>query len=131
LSEPRRRFSVQSRLRSFAFAFSGLRYFAVSEHNTWIHAAATVLVIGAGGLLDLSRQEWLWLVLAIGLVWMAEAFNTAIERLADAMTMERSPAIKIVKDLAAAGVLIASMTALAIGLIIFWPHVARLGVWGG
>lgn len=124
MSEPAPPFSFRSRLRSFAFAFSGLRYFAMSEHNAWIHAGAAVAVLAAGAWLGVNRQDWLWLILAIGWVWMAEAFNTAIERLADVVTTERSPAIKVVKDLAAAAVLIASMGALAIGLGIFWPYLA-------
>ena len=123
MSEPGPRFSIHSRLRSFTFAFSGLRHVAMSEHNAWIHAGATVAVLAAGAWLGVDRHDWLWLSLAIGWVWMAEAFNTAIERLADAVTTERSPAIKVVKDLAAAAVLIASTAALAIGMSIFWPYV--------
>jgi diacylglycerol kinase (ATP) len=113
-------------LRSFTFAFSGLRAFASSEHNAWIHAAATILVIAAGVWLNLPRQEWLWLILAIGLVWMAEAFNTAIERLADVVTVERDPAIKRVKDLAAAAVLISAIMAALIGATIFWPYAVMI-----
>lgn len=77
-------------------------------------------------MLHISAGEWLWIVLAIGIVWYSEAVNTAIERLADAVTLEHDPKIKIAKDCAAAGVLIASMIALAIGLIIFVP---RISLW--
>jgi diacylglycerol kinase (ATP) len=126
LSEPRPRFSVHSRLRSFAFALSGLRYFAVSEHNAWIHAAATLAVLVLAAILGVDRGDWLWLILAIGWVWMAEAFNTAIERLADQVSLERSEGIRIVKDLAAAGVLISALGASVIGTVVFWPAIQRL-----
>jgi diacylglycerol kinase len=72
--------------------------------------------------LRISSGEWLWIILAIGAVWFAEAVNTAIERLADAVTREHDPNIKFAKDCAAAAVLIASSVALLIGLIIFVPR---------
>lgn len=123
MSEPRPRFSVHSRLRSFTFAFAGLRHFAASEHNAWLHGATTIAVIGLGAYVQLSRHDWLWLVLAIGWVWMAEAFNTAIERLADVVSLDRDPRLKIVKDVAAAGVLVSAIGAAIIGLLIFLPYV--------
>jgi diacylglycerol kinase (ATP) len=123
LSAPRPRFSFHSRLRSFAFAFAGLRHFAVSEHNAWIHAAVTAAVLVLAAYLGVDRHDWLWLILAIGWVWMAEAFNTAIERLADVVSIERRDDIKMVKDLAAAGVLISAASALTIGIVVFWPHI--------
>ncbi len=126
MSEERARFSVHSRFRSFAFAFAGLRHFATSEHNAWIHAAATVGVLALAAFLRVDRHDWLWLVLAIGWVWTAEAFNTAIERLADAVTTERRPAIKIVKDVAAAGVLVSALGAALIGLLVFSPYLWRV-----
>ncbi len=74
--------------------------------------------MAAGLLLRIDRGEWLWLVLAIGWVWTAEAFNTAIERLADRVIAERDPQIGVVKDLAAAGVLISAIGAAVIGLLV-------------
>jgi diacylglycerol kinase (ATP) len=121
--EPRPRFSVHSRLRSFTFAFAGLRHFAASEHNAWIHTAATIAVLALAAYLRVGRDDWLWLLLAIGWVWMAEAFNTAIERLADVVSGERRDDIKVVKDLGAAGVLISAAGALIIGIVVLWPHI--------
>ncbi len=80
----------------------------------------------AGLLLRIDRGEWLWLVLAIGWVWTAEAFNTAIERLADRVTPERDPQIGIAKDLAAAGVLISAVGAAVIGLLVLAPKAFSL-----
>ena len=83
--------------------------------------AASIGAIVIGLLLDVDRSDWLWLVLAIGMVWFAEAINTALERLADAITVEHDPQIKVAKDCAAGAVLIASIIALLIGLLIFVP----------
>lgn len=83
----------------------------------------------AGVLLDIDRGDWLWIVLAIGWVWMAEAFNTAIERLADRVSTERDPQIGIVKDLAAAGVLVSAIGAGVIGVLVLGPKALLLLSW--
>ena len=116
-------FSFTARLHSFRYALAGLRTLLLTQHNAWIHAAATGLVVAAGLVLGLSPAEWCWLVLAMTLVWMAEALNTALEFLADAVTQEFHPLILQAKDVAAAAVLIAAIGALVIGLLVFGPHV--------
>ncbi|MCZ8292708.1 MAG: diacylglycerol kinase family protein [Hylemonella sp.] len=115
-------FSFTARLHSFRYALAGLRTLLLTQHNAWLHAAATVVVVVAGLVLGLSRTEWCWLVLAMTLVWMAEALNTALEFLADAVTQEFHPLILQAKDVAAAAVLIAAIGALVIGLLVFGPH---------
>ena len=79
-----------------------------------------------GLILRIGPAEWLWVFLAIAIVWYSEAVNTAIERLADAVTLEQDPRVKVAKDCAAAGVLIAALLALLIGLIIFVPRIGNL-----
>jgi len=116
-------FSLTQRLHSFRYALAGLRTLLLTQHNAWIHAAATALVVGAGLFLGLSPADWCWLVLAITLVWVAEALNTALEFLADAVTQEFHPLVLQAKDLGAAAVLIAAGGALVIGLLVFGPHV--------
>lgn len=93
-----------------------------TEHNARIHLVATIAALALGVVVKLRSDEWLGVTLAIGLVWLAEAMNTAIERLADAITLGRDARIGAAKDVAAAGVLFVSMTALIIGLVIFSPH---------
>jgi len=115
-------FSFTARLHSFRYALAGLRTLLMTQHNAWIHAVATVLVVVAGLVLGLSAAEWCWLVLAMTLVWMAEALNTALEFLADAVTQDFHPLILQAKDVAAAAVLIAAIGALVIGLLVFGPH---------
>jgi len=115
-------FSFTARLHSLRYALAGLRTLLLTQHNAWIHAVATVLVVVAGLVLGLSAAEWCWLVLAMTLVWMAEALNTALEFLADAVTQDFHPLILQAKDVAAAAVLIAAIGALVIGLLVFGPH---------
>ncbi len=93
-----------------------------SQPNSRLQAIATVLAIGAGAVLKISRPDWLWVCVAIGLVWTAEAFNTAIEFLADELTREKRDGIKKTKDVAAFAVLTAAMTSLAIGVFVFVPY---------
>jgi diacylglycerol kinase (ATP) len=115
-------FRLRQRLHSFRYAWAGLGTLLRTQHNAWIHAAATLLVVAAALYFGLNAYEWLWLVLAMALVWMAEAFNTALELLADAVTRERHPLVGRAKDVAAAAVLIAALAALVIGVLVLGPH---------
>jgi diacylglycerol kinase len=112
-------FSIKSRLNSFVYAIEGLRTLFRSEHNSWIHAVAAMLAITMGFLLDINNTEWCIILFAIGFVIVAEIINTAIETLTDIVSPEYHQKAKEVKDLAAAGVLIASITALIAGIIVF------------
>jgi diacylglycerol kinase (ATP) len=103
-----------------------LRHFAANEHNGWIHAVTTVAVLLASIAFQLSLGEWRWIILAISLVWLAEGFNTAIERLADAITVEQNENIAYAKDVAAGAVLSAAVFATLIGLTVFVPRALAL-----
>jgi diacylglycerol kinase (ATP) len=116
------RFSTRTRLRSFVFAGRGLRTIFVSQHNARIHAAATLAVLAAGVALRVSRVEWLCLILATALVWMAEALNTALEFLCDVASPEFHPLVEKAKDVAAGAVLISALGAALVGLLIFVPR---------
>lgn len=122
----RRRFSGRARFSSFSHALDGLRLLLQEEHNAWIHLAATLLVMGTATAAGLSWSDWRWLVAAIALVWMAEAFNTAIEQLCNRVSPGPDPIIKRAKDLAAGAVLIASAAAALIGFLTFFPHLPEL-----
>ncbi len=98
----------------------------LSQHNAWIHAVATLIVLGAGLFFNLAREEWCWIVIAVTSVWAAEAFNTAIEFLADATSPGFHSLIRDAKDVAAGAVLFAAAGAGVIGAIVFWPHIAKL-----
>ena len=96
------------------------------QHNAWIHAGATVVVIAAALLLRLSAGDWCWIILALSIVWTAEALNTAFEFLADAASPAFHPLVRDAKDVAAGAVLITAIAAAIIGALVFWPYVAKL-----
>lgn len=113
------------RLQSFACALQGLACLLRTQPNARVHLLATLLVCGAGWRVGLDRMEWLWIAVAITLVWSAEAFNTALEQLADVLHPERHPGIGRAKDLAASAVLVAAVGAAVIGLLVFVPHLSN------
>jgi diacylglycerol kinase (ATP) len=117
------KFSIRSRIKSFSHAMAGLKQFVGHEHNARIHAVATIGVIVAALVLKVSPTEAAILTIVTGLVWVAEIVNTCVERLADLITKERHPGIKIVKDLAAGAVLTAAFTAVIVALFIFIPKI--------
>lgn len=122
------KFSIQARVRSFLFAGRGIRTMIVSQHNAWVHAVATVVVIALGLAAGLSRLEWFVLVLAIVAVWTAESINTAFEFLCDVASPEFHPLVEKAKDVAAGAVLITAIGATAIGALVFVPYVCAF--WG-
>jgi|EndMetStandDraft_4_1072995.scaffolds.fasta_scaffold395960_2 diacylglycerol kinase (ATP) len=120
-------FSLRARLKSFVYAGRGLRWLIQDEHNARVHLAASVIVVSIGLFLRISLADWRWLILAIALVWLAEAFNTTIEELCDRISPEFDIAIGRIKDLAAGGVLVASIAAMLIGAVTLLPPLlARL-----
>jgi diacylglycerol kinase (ATP) len=117
----------QSRLASFRYAFGGLWFMLRTQRNAWIHAAATACVVALGLWLSLSRIEWAILALTIGLVWMAEFINTALEAVVDLASPDIHPLAKVGKDVGAAAVLVAAFTSVVVGLLILGPALwARL-----
>jgi diacylglycerol kinase (ATP) len=115
-------FSLAARVQSIRSAAAGLRVLLQSQHNAWIHAAATILVVAAALAVRVSPLEWALLFSAIGMVWAMEALNTAVELLADEISLEQRPRIGQAKDVAAFGVLAAAIAAVLIGLFIFLPR---------
>jgi len=115
-------FNLHARYKSFGYAFQGIGFMLKSQHNAWIHLVATLLVICLGFYLKVNGEDWRWLIIAIVLVWMAEAFNTAMEYLCDVVSPDYSEAVKHTKDIAAGAVLICAFGAALIGLLTFWPY---------
>lgn len=116
-----KKLSIKARLASFKNAGRGLTLFVRQEPNAWIHCGITVLVIIAGWFFHISTAEWLAVFFAIGLVFAAEAINTAVERLSDVVQPEKDERIRDVKDISAGAVLICAIAAALIGIIIFLP----------
>jgi diacylglycerol kinase len=117
---------IRKAIRSFRYAGMGIFGLFRYENNARIHLIACIVVIITGIILKISAIEWCIIVMSVGLVWSAEAMNTAIEKLADVVSPEYNPGIKDVKDLAAAGVLILAGSAVIAGCVIFIPKIARI-----
>lgn len=114
-------FSFRERVNSFRFAWEGICKFFVREHNARIHLVATFTVVVAACCLPVSRNEMILLLIVTGMVWTAEIFNTAIERIMDFISPEYHPEVKSIKDLAAAAVFVTAFIALGTGALIFIP----------
>ena len=106
-------------LRSFDNAWRGVVALIRTQRNARIHLAATVGVIVLGLVKGVGKGDWIALSLAIGLVWLAEGMNTAIELLADRVSPEHDERIGRLKDIAAGAVLLAAIAAATVGLIVF------------
>lgn len=115
-------FSLGARIRSFGYALRGLGFMLRTQHNAWIHLAGTVAVIAAGMYVRLTFFDWRWIILAIGLVWIAEIVNTAFEHLCDVVQPEFHVSVKAAKDVAAGAVLVAAFVAVMIALLVFLPY---------
>jgi len=119
-------FSIKARLQSMRFAFNGLSILWNEQHNSRVHLLATALVLILGLILSMSSVQWVLLLLLIAQVWVAEALNSAVEYLCDKVTLEHDPLIGKAKDVAAAGVLIASAISAIGGLILFVPLIVNM-----
>lgn len=117
---------VKKMLKSFTYAGEGFGSLLRSENNFQFHFLAATLVVIAGFLLNISGFEWCFIILSIALVFMAEAFNTALEKLADHVSPDIHPQIKTVKDISAAAVLVVAVAAVVMAAIIFIPKIASL-----
>ena len=117
------RYDFKKQLRSFGYAWQGIRSCVGKEQNLSFHLITSVVVIAAGFFFGITRTEWLIIVLCIGVVIAAELFNTAIEKLVDLVSPGRHPIAGQVKDIAAAAVLVCAVAAATIGVIIFFPYV--------
>ncbi len=117
----RKPFSITARIKSFSYAFAGLKTLFTEEHNARIHLVSALIVIILGFVLKISLNEWIALIIVMSLVFICELINTSLEALADFASPGKHPQIKKVKDLAAAAVLISALSALITGIIIFAP----------
>jgi len=111
---------------SFYHATAGMIYSFVSQRNMKVHTLAAIIVVLAGAICQLNRMEWGLTVVAIFLVLITETMNTAVEKTVDLVTDEFHPLAKKAKNLAAGATLLAAMCAVALGIIVFGPHLFRV-----
>jgi diacylglycerol kinase len=113
-------------LRSFSFALAGVAYLLRTQRNFRIEAAIGALAAVGGVWSRLERWEWAIMVLAVALVLILEAMNTALEDAVTLASPEIHPRAKAAKDVSAAAVLVAAATSVAIGLLLFAPRLMSL-----
>lgn len=112
---------LTGRFKSMGFALKGAIKLATTEHSVMVQTSIGVLMIIAGFYFDISREEWMFQTLAIGLVLAVEGLNTAVEKIADFIHPEYHEKIGFIKDIAAGAVFFAAITSIAIGLLIYIP----------
>ena len=122
-------FHPRSRLKSMSNAWRGLQIMFTDQYNIWIHTMILGLVLIAGIYFNITLLEWIFIVLASGMVFAAEAFNTAIEIDMNLTSPEFHPHARDTKDVAAGAVLITAVVAMVIGVIIFLPRIVIAVFW--
>ncbi len=113
-------------LKSFVYAFEGIKTSFKEERNMRIHLFAAVLVITTGIVMGIDSTSWCLLVFAIGTVITAELFNTAIEMICNIINPAFDPRIKKIKDISSAAVLCVSIGAAIVGVIVFTKRLIDL-----
>lgn len=119
--DKKRRIDKKRLTNSFRYAFCGIVQAYKGEQNLKIHTVFAFLVIICGFIFKISYMEWFICLMLIGIMLMAEFFNTAIEYTVDLASPDMHPLAKAAKDTASAGVLIMAIISAIIGLIIFIP----------
>lgn len=117
---------IKKAVKSFTYASNGIGDLVRTENNFKLHLVSALIVIAMGFYFKITKTEWLLLILFIGIVLAAEAFNSAIEYLSDKFNSDFDPAIGKVKDISAGAVLIVSIAALIGGIIIFYNYISSL-----
>jgi diacylglycerol kinase len=118
MTSPKR---TQSRLASFRHAFAGWLHVLRTQRNAWIHAIATIIVFVIAIWVGIDRLSGAILLITIGLVWVSEFLNTALEAIVDLASPEVHPLARVGKDVGAAAVLISTLVAILVGLLILGP----------
>jgi diacylglycerol kinase len=113
----------QSLKNAFKNAFNGFKYVFTTQRNAKIHLLISFLVFLCGVFFRISLIQWAAISIVIGLVWAAECMNTGVEKLTDLASPEYHILARVAKDCAAAAVLMASITSVIVGFIVFIPRV--------
>jgi diacylglycerol kinase len=112
-------------IKSFSYACKGLYKVFREEQNLRVQSFAALIVLIFGFIFRISHIEWLILIFAIALVILMEVVNSALERVTDVLKPRIDSYVKEIKDIMAAAVMLASITAVIIGALVFLPHLFR------
>lgn len=119
-------FSSNKFFKSFGYALKGIRFTFKEEQNFRMHILLGAIVLVVAIILKVSKAEFALLIICIGFVLVAELLNTSVEKLCDFTAPQFDEKIKIIKDISAGAVLIASFVSAIIGTIIFLPKIIAL-----
>jgi diacylglycerol kinase len=108
-------------LKGFVYAFRGLGFVTATQRNFRIQILIALVAVSLSYYLNISVSEWLAIIICVGMVLAAECFNTALEKLVDLVSPEFNKQAGLVKDVAAAAVLVCAITVITIALVIFVP----------
>lgn len=114
----------RKRILSFKYAGEGIWSALRTEPNLKFHFIAAIIVFLLGEYFQISRFEWITLIIMIGVVLSLELTNTAIETVVNSFTEDIHPAAKKAKDVAAGAVLISALTAITVGVLVFLPYIS-------
>lgn len=118
-------YSPKRLIRSFRYAFEGLWAAIKTEANWTIGILEALVVIGTSFYLNISKADWIIVILLIGVVLYAELSNSAIEAIVDSFTEHEHPKAKLAKDFSAGSVVILIMAAAVVGIVIFLPYLSK------
>ncbi|MDP3358042.1 MAG: diacylglycerol kinase family protein [Lutibacter sp.] len=110
-----------NRLKAIKYAAKGFWILITSEHSIIAQVSIGIILSVIGFLMHLSATEWMFQIMAIGLILVAESLNTAIEKMADFIHPEYHKQIGRIKDISAGAAFFAAIIAVIIGLIIYVP----------
>jgi diacylglycerol kinase (ATP) len=119
-------YDFKKQMRSFKFAWKGIMTCAGHEQNITFHLIVAILVVVAGFVFNITKAEWAAVVICIGMVIMAELFNSSIERLVDMVSPQWQKIAGEVKDIAAGAVLVTAAAAAIVGIIVFLPYLLAI-----
>lgn len=117
---------IKKLIKSFKFAFNGIKETIKNEQNIKVHLFVMLLVIVAGIIFRINKIEWIICIILFGLVIGAELFNTALENTIDLITKEKNENARIAKDASAGAVLVIAIVSASIGFMIFIPKIVEI-----
>lgn len=116
---------ISGRIKSISYAFKGAYTLITTEHSIMVQTGVSVLAIALGFFFNITKEEWLAQIIAIGAILAVEGLNTAVEAIADFIHPDFHTKIGFIKDIAAGAVFFIAMAALAVGMTIYYPYITE------
>lgn len=113
-------------MKSVVYAFSGAYKLITTEHSVMVQFFLALCVTAAGFYFEISASEWMFQILAMGLVLAIEGLNTALEKICDFIHPDYHERIGFIKDISAGAVTFAALSAMIVGVIIYSPKILAM-----